>query len=78
MSLAQPRVMAENSPNNSPEAGESELGTDGGCRACRGKGRKFVMLRRSDAVAGAAAETALLGRAQEPCLRCSGTGKAAS
>jgi hypothetical protein len=70
--------MAENPPNDSPETGESELGAEGGCLACRGRGFKFVMLRRSDAAAGAAAETALLGRVQEPCLSCSGTGKAAS
>jgi hypothetical protein len=71
--------MAENPPNDSPETGESEPSAEsGGCPSCRGSGSKFVMMRRSEAAAGAAAETALLGRAQEPCLRCSGTGKAAS
>jgi hypothetical protein len=71
--------MAENPPNDSPETGESELDAEGGgCLACRGRGSKFVTLRRSDAVAGAAAETALLGRVQESCLACSGTGRAAS
>jgi hypothetical protein len=70
--------MAENPPNDSPETGETELDAEGACPACRGQGSKFVMMRRSEAVAGAAAETALLGRAQESCLRCSGTGKAAS
>jgi hypothetical protein len=70
--------MAENPPNDSPETGGTELDAEGACPACRGQGSKFVMLRRSDAAAGAAAETALLGRVQEPCLSCSGTGRAAS
>jgi hypothetical protein len=71
--------MTENSPDHAPGTGESEpAADDGGCSSCRGRGSKLVMLRRSDAVAGAAAETALLGRVREPCLRCSGTGKAAS
>jgi hypothetical protein len=70
--------MAENPPNDSPETGESEPDAEGGCLACRGRGFKFVTLRRSEAVGGAAAETALLGRVRKPCLSCSGTGKAAS
>jgi hypothetical protein len=72
--------MAENSPSQPTENGEPETDVSDGerCPSCRGRGRKFVMLRRSEAAAGAAAETALLGRTQEQCLSCSGTGKAAS
>jgi hypothetical protein len=72
--------MAENSPSQPTENDEPETadGGNGACPSCRGRGRKFVMLRRSDAAAGAAAETALLGRTREQCLSCSGTGKAAS
>ncbi len=45
------------------------------CPACRGKGRKFVFLRRSSAIAGGAAERALLFRSWVRCLTCSGTGR---
>jgi hypothetical protein len=47
------------------------------CPSCRGRGRKFVFLRRSVAVAGGAAESALLRRLTEPCLACGGKGKVA-
>jgi hypothetical protein len=72
--------MAENPLDHSPETDDSRPVADDcdGCDRCRGTGRKFVMLRRSDAAAGASAETGLLGRTQEACLFCSGTGKAAS
>jgi hypothetical protein len=72
--------VAENSPDQSPEADQSQTAVTGNdaCPSCRGRGRKFVVLRRSDATAGAAAETALLGRVQAQCLSCLGTGKAAS
>ena len=73
--------MAENIPEDlPPENGETETAVNGDdrCSSCRGRGRKFVMLRRSEAAAGAAAETALLGRTQVPCLACAGTGRAAS
>ena len=45
------------------------------CPACRGKGRKFVLLRRSSAMAGGASERALLFRSWFRCLACSGTGR---
>lgn len=45
------------------------------CPSCRGKGRKFVLLRRSGAVAGGASERVLLFRTWAPCLMCSGTGR---
>lgn len=45
------------------------------CPSCRGKGRKFVLLRRSGAIAVAAAERALLFRCWVTCLACSGTGR---
>ena len=45
------------------------------CPACRGKGRKFVLLRRSSAIAGGASERALLFRSWFRCLACSGTGR---
>ncbi len=45
------------------------------CPSCRGKGRKFVLLRRSRAVAGGASERALLFRSWVVCLACSGTGR---
>ena len=54
--------------------------TDGAdaCSSCRGRGRKFVTLRRSRAVAGGAAERALLFRSWVMCLACSGTGRVLS
>jgi hypothetical protein len=48
------------------------------CPSCRGWGRKFVMLRRSSAIAGGAAELVLLFRSWVPCLTCSGTGRVAA
>lgn len=50
----------------------------GDCSSCRGRGRKFVMLRRSGAIAGGAAERALLFRSWVTCLACSGTGNVPS
>lgn len=47
------------------------------CPSCRGRGRKFVFLRRSVAAAGGAAESSLLRRLREPCLACAGKGKVA-
>lgn len=48
------------------------------CPSCRGRGRKFVLLRRSGAIAGGAAERALLFRSWVKCLTCSGTGRVPS
>jgi len=46
------------------------------CPSCRGKGRKLLLLRRSDARGGNASERALLRRSWVACLKCSGTGRA--
>jgi hypothetical protein len=45
------------------------------CPACRGRGRKFVSLRRLTGAAGGAAEGDLLRQAQTECLTCAGTGR---
>jgi hypothetical protein len=45
------------------------------CPSCRGRGRKFVLLRRSSAMAGGASERGLLFRSWVRCLTCSGTGR---
>lgn len=46
------------------------------CPACRGRGRKFVTLRRLVGAAGGAAESDLLRQTQTPCPTCLGTGRA--
>jgi hypothetical protein len=48
------------------------------CLSCRGRGWKFLTLRRSATNGGGTAERALLQRPRTPCLVCSGTGRAAS
>lgn len=48
------------------------------CPWCGGRGRKFIVLRRSEAIAGGAAEQALLFRSWVVCLMCSGTGQVPS
>ncbi len=64
----------------SADAEEQQPTTDcaDACPVCRGKGRKFVLLRRSTAIAGGAAERALLFRSWVRCLTCSGTGRVES
>lgn len=44
------------------------------CESCRGRGWKYLTLRRSPANAGAAAETETQHAARTPCLSCNGTG----
>jgi hypothetical protein len=44
------------------------------CPSCRGRGWKFVSLRRSSASSGGVAERGLLNRARTLCLACAGTG----
>jgi hypothetical protein len=65
-------------PSPEDEGAEPTAGPDDPCSSCRGRGQKLVTMRRAEAAAGAAAETALLGRAQEDCLTCSGTGNASA
>lgn len=48
------------------------------CPSCRGRGWKFLTLRRSAANGGGTAERALLQRPRISCLFCSGTGRVAS
>jgi len=48
------------------------------CPSCRGRGWKFITLRRSAANGGGTAERALLARPGIPCLICSGSGQAAA
>jgi hypothetical protein len=45
------------------------------CLSCRGRGRKFVTLRRLVGAAGGAAETDLLRQTRMECLACSGSGR---
>lgn len=48
------------------------------CPSYRGRGWKFITLRRSDANGGGAAERALLARPRIPFIICSGNGQAAA
>ena len=48
------------------------------CPSCRGRGWKFLTLRRSAANGGGVAERALLDRPRTLCLACSGSGRAAA
>ena len=68
------------SPQQLPEDKEPEGADDGHppCPACRGRGRKFVTLRRLTGAGGGASEDELLKRTQVPCLGCTGTGRAAA
>jgi hypothetical protein len=59
------------------EAPETPAGTSA-CPACRGRGRKFVTLRRLVGAAGGASEDELLKRTTTDCLHCAGTGRAAA
>jgi DnaJ-class molecular chaperone len=45
------------------------------CPSCRGRGWKFLTLRRCAGNGGATAERALLDRPRTPCLACSGEGQ---
>jgi hypothetical protein len=45
------------------------------CSSCRGRGWKFVTLRRSAVNGGGTVEGALLERPRIPCLACSGSGR---
>jgi DnaJ-class molecular chaperone len=45
------------------------------CPSCRGRGWKFLTLRRCAGNGGAAAERALLDRPRTACLACSGEGQ---
>jgi hypothetical protein len=45
------------------------------CPSCRGRGWKFVGLRRSAALGGGTAERALLERPRVLCITCSGHGQ---
>ncbi len=70
-----------------PEAGQEQdeaaadasasSGEAGPCSNCRGRGWKFLGLRRSEGAIGDAGEVALLRRARTGCLACGGTGRAA-
>jgi hypothetical protein len=68
------------SPQQLPEDEEPAAIEDGNppCPACRGRGRKFVTLRRLVGAAGGASEDELLKRTQVPCLGCTGSGRAAA
>jgi hypothetical protein len=46
------------------------------CVSCDGRGRKFVLLRRSSAHAGDVSEQNLAARTRVGCPDCFGTGKA--
>jgi hypothetical protein len=65
------------SPEPLPEGEEPEAAAEcnPACPACRGRGRKFVTLRRLVGAAGGASEDELLKRTQVPCLCCEGTGR---
>jgi len=64
------------SPEPLPESEEPEAAErNPPCPACRGRGRKFVTLRRLVGAAGGASEDELLKRTQVPCLCCMGTGR---
>jgi len=65
-------------PEPLPEGEEPEAtAQDRPCPACRGRGRKFVTLRRLIGAGGGASEDELLKRTSAPCLRCTGSGRAA-
>jgi len=61
-----------------PESEEPEAAAECNppCPACRGRGRKFVTLRRLVGAGGGASENELLKRARAPRLGCAGTGRA--
>ena len=74
------------SPGFPPTGQDHEQATDqasaisgetGPCGNCRGRGWKFLGLRRSEGAVGDAGECALLRRARTECLACGGTGRAA-
>jgi hypothetical protein len=69
-----------NCPEQRPEGEEPEALTECNppCPACRGRGRKFVTLRRMVGAAGGASEDELLKRTQVPCPCCTGTGRASA
>jgi hypothetical protein len=46
------------------------------CLSCEGHGWKFLLLRRSSAIAGDVSELGLALRERVGCLDCYGTGKA--
>jgi DnaJ-class molecular chaperone len=48
------------------------------CPACRGKGTKLALLRRSPANAVVTADRSLSFRRRATCLACQGTGRAAT
>lgn len=48
------------------------------CLSCRGRGWKFLTLRRSPATSGGTAESGLLQRARSACLACAGSGRASA
>jgi DnaJ-class molecular chaperone len=48
------------------------------CLACRGRGWKLVLLRRSPANAGVTADRSTTSRRRATCLACQGTGRAAT
>lgn len=48
------------------------------CPSCRGRGWKFLTLRRAAANGGGTAECALLYRPRIPCLICAGSGQVAA
>lgn len=45
------------------------------CPSCRGRGWKFLTLRRSAANGGGTAELALLERPRTACIVCAGEGR---
>jgi len=65
-------------PEPLPEGEEPEAAVEGNpaCPACRGRGRKFITLRRLVGAGGGASEDELLKRARTPRLGCAGTGRA--
>jgi len=66
------------SPEQFPESEGDAAGHENPCPACRGRGQKFVTLRRLVDEAGAASEDELLKRTGTGCLHCSGSGQAAA
>jgi hypothetical protein len=61
-----------------PQEPQAPAAFDPPCPACRGRGLKFLTLRRMVGAAGAASEDELLKRARVLCLACDGSGQAAA
>ena len=69
--------MAQSICSASPEGEEPQNATGGedDCPACRGHGRKLVMLSGPADTAGGSPEDDVLKRTRTDCLKCSGSGR---